>query len=172
MRRRPEPGGYTPGYVEARFEEAGRTLMALPWTGCFPCGLTCLWPEVADNAPRRYDVPLTRSITEMDETYRWISLITDPDPQQLMAMRRLVLMRSLIFPDSPASDPKYKYTWRALQRMTGLHRDTLMDRWGRGIDRIVGRMNRPGLCARSGGQIHPGPAIVAGWLRSRETVEA
>ena len=172
MRGRPEPGGYTAGYVKARFELAGRTLMALPWAGCFPAGITCLWPEVAGGEPRRYDVPATAAITQMDEAYRWIALISDADPERLIAMRKLVLCRSLVFPDKEPDDPeRYKFSWRSLQRTTGLHRDTLIDRWGRGIDLIVGRLNRPGLCHRSGGKIWPGPTMVTGWLRQWESVE-
>ena len=172
MRGRPEPGGYTAGYVEEEFERAGRTLLALPWAGCFPAGFTALWPEAGGGEPRRYDTPTTAAISRMDAAYRWIPLISAPDPEMLIQMRRLVLMRSLVFPDKADDDPKrYQFGWRKLQRMTGLHRDTLRDRWGRGIDLVVSRLNRPGLCAASGGKVWPGPRMVAGWLSAWEKVE-
>jgi hypothetical protein len=148
LRGRPDPGGYSAPYVEDRLERAGRTLLALPWAGCFPAGFTCLWPEVAGGASRRYAVPSISAVSAMDEAYRWITLITDPDPDRLVMIRSLVLRRSLVIPDSPEEKPEYCYRWRDLQRSTGLHRDTLRDRWGRGIDLIVGGLNRPAVYGR------------------------
>ena len=168
MRGRPEPGGYTAGYVEDRLERAGRTLWALPWAGCFPAGLTCLWPEAGGGEPRRWSVPPAAAISMMGEAYDWVQLIADPDRERLIMMRRLVLMRSLVIPDSPDSAPRYVYSWRRLNAMLGLHRDTLRDRWGRGIDTIVIRLNRPGLCVRAGGRAGPGPNMVMDWIRGRE----
>ncbi len=139
----PDPGGYSANYVESRLEAAGRTLLALPWAGCFPAGFSCLWPETTGGEPRRYAVPSMSAVTAMDEAYRWVGLITDPDPDRLVMIRSLVLRRSLVAPDSPENDPKYHYCWRDLQRLTGLHRDTLKTRWGRGIDLIVVALNRP-----------------------------
>jgi hypothetical protein len=145
MPERPEPGRITAAYVEARLESAGRALMALPWAGCFPAGLRSLWPEVADNSPRRWDPPTSRAISDMDEAYRWCGLIADAE------QRKLVLMRSLVWPDSPSDQPRYKYPWRELRRITGLHSDTLRVRWGRGIDTIVTRLNRGGQRLQQGG---------------------
>ena len=142
MTERPSPGGFSAGYVEARLESAGRSLIALPIAGSVPAGMRTLWPwpQASAAGERRWGLPLAREITEMDEAYRWCELIADVD------RRRLVLMRSLVFPDSPADFPRYRYSWRSLARQTGLHRDTLMMRWGRGIDEIVVRLNRPGFC--------------------------
>jgi hypothetical protein len=168
MRSRPGPGGYTAGYVEDRLEKAGRTLVALPWAGCFPAGITCLWPEAGGGEPRRYAVPGSADISAMAESYDWIRLISDADADRLIMMRRLVLMRSLVVPDSPADKPRYCYTWRDLRRMTGLHSDTLKDRWGLGIDRITARLNQPGLCARAGGRIGPDAKAVMRWVLQRE----
>lgn len=146
MADRPNPGGFKAGYVEARFEEAGKTLLALPWAGCFPAGLRTLWPETsASDVQRRYPIPSSQAISEMDEAYRWVGLVKD------MEERRLVLMRSLVFPDSPKDRPRYVWSWRRLRSTTGLHTDTLQGRWGRGIDRIVAALNRPGFCVASGG---------------------
>jgi hypothetical protein len=158
MRDRPDVGGYTSGYVEERLEAAGRTLIALPWAGCFPAGMTCLWPEAGGGEPRRYAVPSSVAISAMSEAYDWMRLITDPDPGQLVMMRRLVLMRSLVLPDSEASKPVYMHTWRDLSRMFDLHRDTLQARWGRGIDAITRRLNRPAVCARLGAAFGQAPS--------------
>jgi hypothetical protein len=86
----------------------------------------------------------------MDQAYRWCGLIADVD------QRRLVLMRSLVWPDSPANGPRYRYPWRELRRITALHTETLKLRWGRGIDTIVSRLTRPGYCALAGGKVGPG----------------
>jgi len=169
MRDRIEPGAYTAGYVERRLEDAGRTLAALPWAGCFPAGMRSYWPETGGGGePRRFAVPKNSDISAMTEAYDWVSLITDSDPDRLVMTRRLVLMRSLVVPDSFDDRPRYIYSWRKLSDMLGLHRDTLQTRWGRGIDAIVGRLNRPGLCVRAGGQVGPGPAVARQWQRARE----
>lgn len=159
--RKPAPGGYKADYVEARFEAAGRTLVALPWAGCFPAGITCLWPEAGGGELARWSVPDAAEISAMTECYHgWIPLISDADPLRLVMMRRLVLMRSLVMPDSPADSPRYVYSWRRLGKMTGLHADTLISRWGWGIDAITRRLNKPGLCRASGGKIGPSPEAV------------
>ena len=149
---------FTAAYVEARLEDAGRALMALPWAGCFPAGIRTLWPEVAETDASRWDPPSSRAISEMDEAYRWCALIADTE------QRRLVLMRSLVFPDSPPDAPRYKFPWRELRRITGLHSDTLMARWGRGIDTIARRLNQPGLCSAAGGKLGPGRGFATSWL--------
>jgi hypothetical protein len=136
MAVRPQP--VTAAYVEQRLEDAGRALMALPWAGCFPAGLRTLWPETGGGEPRRWDPPSARAITEMDEAFRWCEAIADAD------QRSLVLMRSLVWPDKADDDPRrYVWGWRRLRRTTGLHSDTLVARWGRGIDQIVRHLNHP-----------------------------
>jgi len=120
--------------VEERLADAGRVLLALPWSGCFPAGYRALWPhQGGPSAGRR--MPTAREISAMDEAYRWTSFIADQDE------RRLVLMRSLIFEDAEGRS-RYVWTWRRLRRTTGLHSDTLKARWGRGIDRIVRGLNQ------------------------------
>jgi len=126
MRDRPVVARLTAAEIEERLAEAGRVLLTLPWSGCFPAGFRCLWPDQrGPSASRR--MPTAREISAMDEAYRWTSFIADQDE------RRLVLMRSLIFEDVA--------TGRT--RTTGLHPDTLKARWGRGIDRIVRGLNQP-----------------------------
>ena len=117
--------------VELRLAEAGRVLLGLPWAGCFPIGFRSVWPLSAACAFRARPAPSSREISAMDEAYRWTAFISDPDE------RRLVLMRSLVLPDSPFGTPRHVWTWGRLRRATGLHPDTLKTRWGRGIDRIA-----------------------------------
>jgi hypothetical protein len=127
--------------IEARLMAAGRVLMALPWAGCFPTGFRSLWPDAANGVPRSVrQPPSSREISAMDEAYRWIAFIGDPDE------RRLVLMRSLVLPDSAFGTPRHVWTWNRLRRVTGLHPDTLMVRHGRGIDRIVRALNGRARC--------------------------
>ena len=147
MRDSPRPGRVSAAEVEARMTDAGRVLLALPWTGCFPAGFRSFWDDETGGTRSRHPVPSSHQISLMDEAYRWTELIADQDE------RRLVLMRSLVLPASAFGTPRYVWSWRRLRRETGLHTDTLKKRWGRGIDRIVRALNRPGLCAASGGPI-------------------
>jgi hypothetical protein len=124
--------------VEERLADAGRVLLALPWSGCFPAGYRALWPDQGGPSANRR-MPTAREISAMDEAYRWTSFIADQDE------RRLVLMRSLIFEDAEGRS-RYVWTWRRLRRTTGLHSDTLKARWGRGIDRIVRGLNQSAYC--------------------------
>jgi hypothetical protein len=127
----------TQAEVEKRLSEAGRVLLALPWSGCFPAGFRSLfWPDQLGPAPG-HRVPTSHEITAMDEAYRWMAFIADQEE------RRLVLMRSLVLDDLPSGRPRYIWTWRRLRRLTGLHPDTLKNRWGRGIDRIVRGLRGP-----------------------------
>jgi hypothetical protein len=160
MRNMPSVGDFTAGWVEATLEAAGRTLMALPWAGCFPAGERSLWPfPVAGDPGRRYPTPTSAAISDMDLVYGWVALI------EQMEERRLVLMRSLVFPDSPPERPRYVFTWHRLRLITGLHSDTLKTRWGRGIDRMVTRLNRPGFCVAAGGKVGPSSRAVEKWMR-------
>jgi hypothetical protein len=133
----PGPGNINAGHVEERLAEAGRVLLALPWSGCFPAGYRSLWPDQGRPSERRR-VPTPQEITAMDEAYRWTEFIADQDE------RRLVLMRSLTLDDTALGTPRYVWSWRRLRKATGLHPDTLKARWGRGIDRIVRGLNCPG----------------------------
>jgi len=130
-------GRYSEAEVEARLADAGRVLLALPWANCFPFGLRTLWSEAeADTSARRL-IPTSDQIRAMDQAYRWTALVAG------LEERRLVLMRSLILPASASGRPRYIWSWRRLQRATGLHPDTLKTRWGRGIRHIVDALNRP-----------------------------
>jgi hypothetical protein len=141
------PGRVTAAVVEERLEAAGRVLLALPHAGCFPAGFRTLWPAADGVSPERCWLPSAAEITAMDEAYRWTSQIADVDE------RRLVLMRSLVWRESG----RHVWTWNRLRRLTGRHHETLQATWGRGIDRIVRRLNS--LIAGSGG---PRSGFVAG----------
>ena len=45
MRDGPFVGRFNATDVEERLAEAGRVLLTLPWSGCFPAGFRCLWPD-------------------------------------------------------------------------------------------------------------------------------
>lgn len=127
--------------VEERLTEAGRVLLTLPWSGCFPAGFRSLWPDQLGPSSR-HRVPTAQEISAMDAAYAWTAFIADQDE------RRLVLMRSLVLSEVGCATPRHVWSWRRIQRMTGLHRDTLKLRWGRGIDRIVCGLNAPHTPAR------------------------
>ena len=146
MRDDRRQGRVTEAEVEVRLADAGRVLLALPWAGCFPCGFRTLWPEIESARPR-HPVPSSYQISAMDEAYRWTAFITEVEE------RRLVLMRSLVLPDSAFGTPRHVWSWGRLRRATGLHPDTLKKRWGRGIGRIVSALNRPSPSAATGGSI-------------------
>lgn len=135
MRDGPMAGRFNAAEVEERLAEAGRVLLTLPWSGCFPAGFRSLWPDQGRASPRRR-MPTAQQISAMDAAFAWTAFILDQDE------RRFVLMRSLVLSEAGAS-PRHVWSWRRMQRMTGLHRDTLKVRWGRGIDRIVRGLNRP-----------------------------
>ena len=146
MRDDRRQGRITEAEVEACLADAGRVLLALPWAGCFPCGFRTLWPET-EAARARHPVPSSHRISAMDEAYRWTAFI--PDVEE----RRLVLMRSLVLPDSAFGTPRYVWSWGRLRRATGLHPDTLKKRWGRGIGKIVSALNKPSQFVASHGSI-------------------
>lgn len=70
MNARPRPGSFTAAFVELQLEMAGRTLLALPWAGCFPVGMASLLLAIGDSAERRYDVPTSSAISGMDARRR------------------------------------------------------------------------------------------------------
>jgi len=64
----PRPGNINAGHVEERLADAGRVLLALPWSGCFPAGFRSLWPDQGGPSAQRC-VPTSQEITAMDEAY-------------------------------------------------------------------------------------------------------
>ncbi len=75
-------GGFSEREVEARLNDAGRVLVALPWAGCFPCGFRCPWPATEDTKSARRPIPSSHQIDRMDQAYRWTALITDQDERR------------------------------------------------------------------------------------------
>jgi hypothetical protein len=148
MREGQRRGRISAAEVETRLADAGRTLLALPWAGCFHAGFSGLWPGEG-APPSRSRVPTSAEIVAMDEAYRWTAFISDPEE------RRLVLMRSLVLPGISGGPPRHVWSWGRLRRATGLHPDTLAARWGRGIDRIVRELNRPDDSRSRSGRFEP-----------------
>lgn len=150
MAHRRHPAKMTALDVEDRLADAGRALLALPHAGCFPAGFRTLWPGSGEASARGDFLPSPAEISAMDEAYRWVGLLPDMDE------RRLVLMRSLVRPGSPAAPRRYVWTWRRLRRTTGRHPDTLKAIWGRGIDRIARALNSADRRTPSDGRVATG----------------
>jgi hypothetical protein len=157
----PVPGEFTPEFVVAALEEAGRTLLALPITGVRPAGYRCNMPEVVrqfhesygtDPVPLRAPTPSSKAISAMDVVLNWISLI----PADRFVIRRVVQCRALTNPITG----KHLYTWSRLG--VHLHCDyRAAQRWhAEGIATIVARLNQPGLCAAAGGPAGPSTRLV------------
>jgi hypothetical protein len=141
---------YTAEYVAGRLEQAGRALLALPASRCMPAGMKSAWPEyvqtmweafnpddtdaerrAADREALRPGPPSARAISDMDEAYRWITLVDD------VPVRKILLLRSLV---DPMTD-KPRFSWRRLHRQFGLHIDTLQRKHSRGVEQIANRLN-------------------------------
>jgi hypothetical protein len=153
---------YTADVVRLRLQEAGRTLLSMPGSGCFPAGYRNNWPQVVHAALDAYreeeiDQPGARDVTRMDEALRWIAFIPLQPGRQGSGetwsrhggalVRRVVMMRSLINPRTG------REIWSARRIGEALGTShTQVGRWyDQGIDRIVVALNRVGLCAASGG---------------------
>ena len=124
--------------VISRFEEAGRTLMALPAKGCRPAGYGNGWPAVVHAMEEAYGygeaeirppVPSAQAITRMDEAYGWVNLL----PDQRRSYRRIVLLRSLVH---PVRD-RHVFGWRKIGRMLGWDYRAVQNWHAKGIDLIV-----------------------------------
>lgn len=151
-------------FVETALYAAGRTLMALPATGTRPAGFRSGMPEflrdVEDlkHAETHYRVPVPppAAISAMEQALSWISLlpgITDLE----IKIRRLVCARCLI---SPRTD-RNLYSWKRLGDVFGCSDKTAKTRWIDAVATITAALNRPGLCAVSGG---PAPDPIK-WTR-------
>lgn len=144
----PDGSAFTADFVKAHLVSAGTTLLCLPHTGTRPAGFRTAWPEVAHNfweayqddlsdRPMRFPRASSGAISAMDYVFRvWVPLVGTPHAVQT---RRIILLRSLM---NPLTE-RHMWSWRRLQERTGLNRDTLAIWHGRGIDRIVTRLNRP-----------------------------
>ena len=137
-------------YVTRRLEEAGKVLMCLRVSGCRPADYKVAWPAIVQEvftAMDMEDVPLpephSAQVTAMDEAFAWIALVGD------IKMRRLIWLRLLVHPISD----RYKWTWRALEKIFGLDHQTLKARHGRGIALIATKLNQPDFRELPGGSL-------------------
>lgn len=159
------PAGIDPRkYVMRRLDEAGETLMALPGRGCFPGGYRSSMPEYlhlpdsdsarinpylsASRADRpRPQLPSSAAITHMDEVYlKWIPLLPARTDLEIRT-RRLVLLRTLVFPLSEREDP-HVWSWRRLAEHFCIVDHTAKSRFDRAVDLLTWRLDRlPPVCA-------------------------
>jgi hypothetical protein len=139
-------------FVVYRLEEAGRTLLALPGTGCAPAGYGNGWPAVVrehieaygwETAQNRPATPNADCITRMDEALGWIVHIklttahpgaADQFSQHGGAFKRkLVLMRALVHPITE----RHQWSWRRIGKQYGVSHEAVRQWHGRAIDEIV-----------------------------------
>lgn len=128
-------------FVTARLEEAGATLLSLPESG-FTTRMRTGALQIVHSAADAYGwtvsrlrppVPSPERITRMDETFAWLSLITD----DRVVLRRLVSARALV---SPLTG-KHLYAWRRLGGLVGADHKAVQRRHGEGIRLIVRGLN-------------------------------
>lgn len=163
---RPTDGEAPRDYVIRRLDDAGETLMALPGRGCFPTGYRSSMPDYlqlpgdreasrlnplysADQTRLRWPRPNGAAITRMDEVYmHWIPLLPAGTDLELKT-RRLVLLRSLVWPMSEREDP-HRWTWRQLADEFHIEHHTAKSRFERAIDLLTWRLTRlPEPCAET-----------------------
>ncbi|MGI9386097.1 MAG: hypothetical protein ACR2OX_01575 [Methyloligellaceae bacterium] len=141
--------------VQDRFEDAGRTLMALPMhRGALPMDERARWPEVMRGAEDafvalvgaaaevkqdfesdRHEVrvsPSVRAVSRMDEVLDWLWYFKDP------RKRRLCIARALIHPVSG----RHVVSFRKLGRIFGLHHDTIRVWHDRALSEIAQALTR------------------------------
>jgi Domain of unknown function (DUF6362) len=138
--RTQQPTDIDAGYVIARLEKAGSTLLALPGTGWSP-KLRMSSLDIVRTAIESYGwtdrrvrppVPSAAAITDMDEVLSWISFI----PAERYVLRRIVGARSLVHPITE----KHLFPWRRLGAALGADHKAVQ-RWHReGIDILVGAL--------------------------------
>jgi hypothetical protein len=103
--------------VQARLEEAGMTLLALPAVQIGPRFSVMGWPLVRDSAESygwnearvRPALPDAAAIDRMDEALGWVALV------RTVAARRVVQARLLIDPVTG----NHRFTWRRIGQIVG-----------------------------------------------------
>jgi len=132
-------------YVVTRLEHAGRTVLALPGSG-YTTGMKTGALDFVRTAVESYGytrisirpaAPTRRAITDMDESYAWLSLIPDSD----VLSRRVVGARSLV---SPITD-RHLYSWRKLGNALRMDYKAVQGRHDQGIAQIVTELHRTGF---------------------------
>lgn len=125
---------WTLAEIEARLEEAAKTLVALKLTiRDIPSRQLVRWPEVVRGAldaygftPQRPRVPAPQpaAIDRADETVQWLLWMTTEQ-------RRIVWARAC------------KVAWRKLEDLDGRSHTTLRKVRATGLDAILARLNAP-----------------------------
>jgi Domain of unknown function (DUF6362) len=149
---------WTPEEVRERFEDAGRTLMALPMPrGALPRDARSNWPDVvrgyedafaaligapdevqqdfSDAHNRVRMTPSALAVGRMDEVLGWLWRIDDP------RKRRLCLSRALVHPISG----RHVASYRKLARIFGLHHETVRAWHDRALAQIAARLTEEGI---------------------------
>lgn len=156
---------WLPDEVRQRLEDAGRTLMSLPFpSGSLPKDDRSRWPEVVrgyedafvaligasqevkQDFSERYNQvrpsPSARAVGRLDEVLEWLWRYSEP------RKRRLCLARALIH---PVSD-RHVVSYRKLARMFGLHHETVRAWHDRAVAEIATALTAAGVA--KGGPTH------------------
>lgn len=146
--------------VVTRLAEAGCTLLRLRVTGVRPAGFRSSMPRYvadledeacADTMPGlRPSQPTAGEVTRMDQALEWVSMV----PPDMVAHRRIVHARCM----TNWATGRPVYSWRAIARKLHIDNKTAKAWHDLAVSMIVLRLNRPGMCAASGGPVGPGPA--------------
>ena len=145
-------------FVEAELLAAGRTLLALHVSGVRPAGFRSGMPAVVWDADDLAgwlleDVPpgapTARDITHMDRVLNWIQLLG----RDQVVKKRIVGARALC---RPGSD-RPMLSWRTIAVKVRASHEAVRLWHGQAIGTITERLNRPGLCAATGGPVKGGP---------------
>ena len=121
---------WTKEQVAERFEAAVRTLRRLPPVRVR--GYISSWPEIIytkreiammDQKPKRWP-PTAEAISEMEETCKWINLLTEIDD------RKIIWYRASRLP------------WKEISIKLGVARSTANWRWQNAILTITNKLNK------------------------------
>ncbi|MFM8745664.1 MAG: DUF6362 family protein [Aestuariivirga sp.] len=123
-------GPLSPNEIEDRFEEAARTLRRLPGIGVR--GHASAWPPIVRAAADAYGweaataprlSPSPQAISQMEETFTWLSWLREPDDARIVWLR--------------AEGVRWKpICWRI-----GLSRASAWRRWAAALITIANRHN-------------------------------
>lgn len=131
------PPAIDSAFVIYRLEEAGATLLALPASG-YSTRMRVSQLDVVRSAAEAYGresgrirppVPAASTITRMDESLDWITLI----PQDRYVLRRIVGARCLV---SPITE-RHLFSWRRLAGVIGADHKAVQRWHSQAIDMIV-----------------------------------
>jgi hypothetical protein len=135
---------YTPDYVRAVVESAGRTMMMMPATGTRPGGYVSCMPDIADDewfayaandARVRYRATLEQHNEWGMVQYQWLPLIRLP---QFSNYRKAINFRMLRYPDTE----RPVYNWVRLGRKLNENRKTVKIWYIDGIRHLIDQLNK------------------------------